>query len=92
MTAEIIFSFLLFLLSFLLPFALLKKLKIFPQSTNTIISVVIAFYFLSASIFYREDLMQILGYSVLFLLIAFILALIFLGLKKEKEEKKEKKV
>jgi len=88
---DMIFSFLLFLLSFLISFAVLRKLKILPNRINPIIAVIIAFYFLSASIYYSEDLMQILGYSVLFLFVAFAIALIYSSLFK-KEEKEEKKV
>lgn len=86
-----IFSFLLFLLSFLISFALLRKLKILPNRINPIIAFIIAFYFLSASIYYSDDLIQILGYSVLFIFIAFILALVLISARGEKR-KKEKKV
>jgi uncharacterized protein YybS (DUF2232 family) len=87
-----IFSFLLFLLSFLVSFALLRKLKILPARINPIIALIIAFYFLSASIYYSEDLMQILGYSILFLFIAFTIALVYSSLFKKEEKEKEKKV
>jgi hypothetical protein len=86
-----IFEFLLFLLSFLISFAILRKLKILPNRINPIVAVIIAFYFLSASIYYSEDLIQILAYSVLFIFIAFILALAFISSRGEKR-KKEKKV
>jgi len=81
---EAIFSFLLFLFSFLISYAILIKIKIFPRATNIVISLVIAFYFLSASVFYKENLIQILGYSSLFIFFVFILALIYLSLRKEK--------
>jgi len=82
-----IFQFLLFLLSFLLSFAILKKMKIFPARINPIIALIIAFYFLSASIYYSEDLMQILAYSVLFLFIVFAIGLVILSRREEKEKK-----
>jgi hypothetical protein len=63
------------------------KMKIFPRATNMVISTVIAFYFLSASAFYQENLIQILGYSILFLSVAFVLALIYFGMRKEKKKK-----
>jgi hypothetical protein len=85
-----IFQFLLFLLSFLVSFAALRKLKILPNRINPIIAIIIAFYFLSASIYYSEDLMQILAYSVLFLFISFILALAYISAKGEKKEKGKK--
>jgi len=66
-------------------YALLIKIKIFPSMTNMIIAVVIGFYFLSASIFYQENIMQILAYSVLILFVAFVIALIYFGMKKEKK-------
>ena len=87
-----IFSFLLFILSFLVSFALLRKLKILPTRINPIIALIIAFYFLSASVYYSEDLMQILGYSILFLFMAFAVALIYSSLFKKEEKEKEKKV
>lgn len=89
--AEMIFEFLLFLLSFLISFAVLKKLKILPNRINPLVAVIIAFYFLSASIYYSEDLIQLLAYSVLFIFIAFILALVIISARGEKK-KKEKKV
>jgi len=85
-----IFQFLLFLLSFLISFAVLRKLKILPNRINPVIALIIAFYFLSASIYYSEDLIQILAYSVLFIFIAFILALVFISARGEKKEKEKK--
>jgi membrane-bound acyltransferase YfiQ involved in biofilm formation len=74
----------------LVSFAALRKLKILPNRINPIIAIIIAFYFLSASIYYSEDLMQILAYSVLFLFISFILALAYISAKGEKKEKGKK--
>ena len=85
-----IFSFLLFLLSFLISFAVLRKLKILPNRINPVIALIIAFYFLSASVYYSDDLIQILGYSVLFIFIAFILALAFISARGEKKGKEKK--
>jgi hypothetical protein len=84
--AGVIFSFLLFLLSFLLSYALLRKIKIFPASVNIIIAVVISFYFLFGSIYYSENLMQLIAYSTLALLMAFVIVLIYLGMKTKKKE------
>lgn len=72
MMFEMAFSFLLFLFSFLISYGLLMKVKIFPKTTNAIISVVIAFYFLSASVFYSENIIQLLAYSFLVLFVALI--------------------
>jgi hypothetical protein len=77
-----IFQFLLFLLSFLISYAFLRKLKILPSTTNVIVAFIIALYFLSVVVFNPENIVEIIAYSVLFLFIAFILLLIYLGMKK----------
>lgn len=83
--AEPIIQFLLFLLSFLMPYALLRKTRVFPQAVNLIISVAIAFYFLYASIYFYENIIEVLAYSVLALFAVFTVALIWFGMKKEKK-------
>jgi len=78
---ETAFSFLLFLFSFLLTYALLLKIKIFSKRTSTIISIIIAFYFLSASVFYSQNLIQIFAYSLLVLFVALIAVAEYQGRK-----------
>jgi hypothetical protein len=85
MMAETIFNFLLFILSFLLSYAFLRKSKIFPNSVNVILGIIIAFYVIFASIYYQEDLMQLVAYSLLFLFGAFVVILIILGFKGKKK-------
>lgn len=82
-----IFDFLLFLLSFLLSYAFLVKTKILPGKTSAVIAFVIAFYSLSASVFYSENIVQILAYSLLILFIIFIVVVIHRGLKKDEKKK-----
>jgi len=79
---DFIIQILLFLLSFLLTYGFLRKLKMFYQTTNLIVSLIIAFYFLFASIYYSEDMVQILGYSTLALIIVFAIVLIYFSMKK----------
>jgi hypothetical protein len=81
---EIIFQFFLFLLSFLISYGFLKKTKIFPSTVSLIISFVIAFYVLFASIYYLENLIEVVAYSLLFLILVFSIALLYLSRKKEK--------
>lgn len=88
---ETITYFLLFLLSFLISIALLRKLNIFPKGTNVIISVVIAFYFISASIYFSENLFQIIAYSLLILFVIFIVAAIYKGGKPAKKTSEKSK-
>lgn len=82
---ETIFQFLLFLLSFLLSYGFLRKVKIFQSSVNLIISFVIAFYVLFVSLYYFENLMQVLAFLFIFLLIAFSLALLYFSRKETKK-------
>jgi hypothetical protein len=77
-----IFQFLLFLLSFLLSFGFLRKTKIFPKTVDLIISIVIAFYMLFASIYYFEEIVWIFAGLFLLLLIIFALALLYLAKRK----------
>jgi len=79
---DFIIQILLFLLSFLLTYGFLRKLKIFHQTTNLVVSLIIAFYFLFASVYYSEDMVQILGYSTLALIIVFAIVLIYFSMKK----------
>lgn len=80
---EVIFQFLLFILSFLISYGLLKKVKIFHTTINLIISLVIAFYTLFISLYYIQDLIQILAISFLSLFSIFILALLLSLRKRE---------
>jgi hypothetical protein len=77
-----ILQFLLFLLSFLLFFGFLKKIKVFSNTINLIVSVVIAFYVLFASTYYTEEVIWIVSGLFLFIFIIFIFALIYLARKK----------
>lgn len=81
---EIIFQFLLFLLSFLISYGFLRKSKILPKTTNIIVSIIIAFYFLFASIFYGEDIIFIIALSTFLLILGFIVILIYKGIKEKK--------
>lgn len=78
---ETVFQFLLFLLSFLISYGLLRKSKILPSATNVIIAFIIGLYFLFASVYYSENIIEIIAYSVFALLIFFILILVYLGIK-----------
>ena len=86
---ETIFGVLLFAFSFLISYGLLRKIKIFPSNVNTIVSLVIAFYFIYASLYFKENIIQVFAYSLLFLFVAFVVILVILGLKKEKKEDKK---
>lgn len=90
MDVETIFNFLLFTLSLVLSYALLTKLKIFPRSTNAIVSLVISIYFLFAAVNYTENFMQILAYSILFLFVAFIAIAAYKGGKETHKKISEK--
>jgi hypothetical protein len=83
---ETIFQFLFFILSFLISYGFLRKVKIFSSTVNLIISLVIAFYVLFASFYYFENLIQVLAYSFLFLLLIFSFALLYLSRKKGQEK------
>jgi len=74
---EAFVQYLLFLLAFLISYALLRKMKIFPTKINAIISLIIGFYFLSVVIFFPEDITRLLAYLVLALFVALILIAVF---------------
>lgn len=73
MALETIFNFLLFLLALLLSYGFLAKLKILPRTSNMIVSLVIAFYFLFIAVTSSQDFTQIFAFSVLILFVAFII-------------------
>ncbi|MEM5853185.1 MAG: hypothetical protein QW228_02290 [Candidatus Aenigmatarchaeota archaeon] len=74
---EFVIQFLLFLLSFLVSYGFLRKVKIFNPSVNLIISLVIAFYVLFASTYYLENAILIIAYSFISLLLIFSVALLY---------------
>ncbi|MEM5855683.1 MAG: hypothetical protein QW472_05215 [Candidatus Aenigmatarchaeota archaeon] len=78
---ETIFQFLLFILSFLISYGFLKKIKIFQSGVNLIISLTIAFYVLLTSLYYFENLIQVLAFLFISLFIIFSLALLYFARK-----------
>jgi len=84
---ETVFQSLLFLLSFLITYGLLRKTKILPNTTNLIVALVIALYFLLASVYYSENIIEILALSTFALIVVFALLLVYSGSKKEEKKK-----
>jgi uncharacterized membrane protein len=85
---ELVFQLLLFLLSFLLVFGTLNKLRIFNRNLNAVIALVVAFYVISASFLFTEDVQKILAYFGILVIIVFgaILAYTSSGLREKKKK------
>lgn len=84
---ELLFQFLFFLLSFLLVFGMLNKLRIFNKNLNVVIAFVVAFYVLSASFIFAEDIQKVLAYFGILVIIVFGAILIYTS-SRPREQKK----
>ena len=79
---EILVEISIFIVTFLISFNLLRKIKIFSDTISSIFSLILSFYFLLAFYSFKEGLFELFGYiSIVFL--AFFLAAIFYFIKRE---------
>jgi len=85
---ELLFQFLFFMLSFLLVFGMLNKLRIFNRNLNAVIAFVVAFYVISASFLFTEDVQKILAYFGILVIIVLGAILVYTssGLREKKRK------
>lgn len=88
---EVVLQFLIFILTFLVFYGFLRKTKLFGEPrrnvvVNSIISAIIAFYVLSASLVFGQDLMKIVSGLLIVLLLIFVAAFVAKGLEPEKKK------
>jgi len=85
---ELLFQFLFFVLSFLLVFGMLNKLRIFNRNLNAVIAFVIAFYVISVSFIFAEDVQKVLACFGILVIIVFGAILVYTasGLREQKKK------
>jgi hypothetical protein len=80
---ELIIATLFFLLTFLIVFGALNKLKIFQNTVNAIVAVVTAFYSLLTFFLFGENVQKVMAWSGIVLLSVFGIALLSIAAKKK---------
>ena len=79
---ETLIQIFIFLLGFLVPYALFRKAKLFSPTINATISFLISLYILYVAVEFSTDLTTLVAYLLLGLFVAFAAALVYKGFKK----------
>lgn len=78
-------SILFFLLTFLLVYGMLNKLKIFPITVNAVVAVCVAFYSILTYFIFAEDIQSVLAWAGVVIIAGFGIAMLYLSLRKRSQ-------